>query len=96
MDLSIENYLLGNPFCVLSIGLSELRVEVGLNRTENQTNSPKNSQKYIESILINVSGRLLMFQRDKSGPLFPSKNIKKLKNVCNIMNNHFSVQFFLK
>ncbi len=77
IEFSIENYLSGNPFSVLSISLSELRVEVGLNKED------VNSQKYIESILLNVSGRLLMFQRDKNSPLLAAKNIKKIKTVIN-------------
>ena len=82
IEFSIENYLSGNPFSVLSISLSELRVEVGLNKSDavSYINS-NNYQKYIESILLNVSGRLLMFQRDKNSPLLIVKNMKKIKSV---------------
>ena len=82
IEFSIENYLSGNPFSVLSIGLSELRVEVGLNKSDavSYINS-NNYQKNIESILLNVSGRLLMFQRDKNSPLLVVKNMKKIKSV---------------
>ena len=69
----------------MSIDLSELRVEVGLNKNESQAKlsqySKSTEQKFVESILINVSGRLLMFQRDKNGPLFPAKNTDKFQSV---------------
>ena len=82
IEFSIEIYLSGNPFSVLSIGLSELRVEVGLNKSDAVSYINSNSyQKYIESILLNVSGRLLMFQRDKNSPLLLVKNMKKIKSV---------------
>lgn len=80
-EFSIENYLSGNPFSVISIALSELRVEVGLNKTDtNYLINSQNSCLNIESILLNVSGRLLMFQRDKNSSSIPAKSVKKIKS----------------
>ncbi len=87
IEFSIENYVSGNPFSVLSIALSDLRVEASLNKTDTYSSSwglqqqQQQQNAFMESILINVSGRLLVLQRDKNGPTIPAKNIKKIKTV---------------
>lgn len=49
-----------HPACVVSLALTPLRTESGRNHA--QYNSPQ-----MESIVMNVSGRLLMVQRENGG-----------------------------
>lgn len=49
-----------HPACVVSLALTPLRTETG------RTYAQQNSQQ-MESIVMNVSGRLLMVQRENSG-----------------------------
>ncbi len=78
IELQIENYIMGNPYLVVSIALCPLTCGIINQNSLMRTNieSPSNTLK---SILVNVSGKLLMFQPEANSLLPIPEDPKKEK-----------------
>ncbi|XP_041356612.1 guanine nucleotide exchange factor subunit RIC1-like isoform X2 [Gigantopelta aegis] len=72
-DVSLNNYI-PHPLCVAGLTLTSLTSESGSRQ--------QHTWREAESMLLNVSGKLLMFQRDRSGPQIKDGNHKRPLPFC--------------
>ena len=78
IEIPIENYILNNPYLVISVGLCPLYIghfDDVLKKNIESYSTP------IKSILLNVSGNLLMFQPDIESLVSIPEDLKKTKPV---------------
>ncbi|XP_077981374.1 guanine nucleotide exchange factor subunit RIC1-like [Glandiceps talaboti] len=68
-DLSLANFV-PHPTSLISLTLTSLRSETASSKTPSQS-------REAESLIVNVSGRLLMLQRDRTKPLHKETEKKK-------------------
>lgn len=78
IEIPIESYLQGNPYLVTSISLSPLFVGID---NEIIRKNIESATTNLKSVLINVSGKLLMIQPDADGLLSIPEDLKKSKPV---------------
>ena len=81
IEIPIENYILNNPYLVVSVGLCPLYIghfDDILKKNIESFSTP------IKSILVNVSGNLLMFQPDIESLASIPEDLKKTKPVSHI------------
>lgn len=78
MEIPIDIYLQGNPYLITSISLSPLFVGIDNELIRKNIESPNTNLK---SILINISGKLLMLQPDADSLLNIPEDLKKAKPV---------------
>ncbi|KAL3868474.1 hypothetical protein ACJMK2_041275 [Sinanodonta woodiana] len=70
-EVALNNYI-PHPVCVTGVALTSLR-------TESVSTKSQQTTKEAESLLLNVAGKLLMFQRDRSGPKIKDKGEQKFR-----------------
>lgn len=70
MTLAVNNIVSAFKFLVILTAMMQLETSYYINSISGQSNKDSGVNKYDipESILMNVAGHLLMFQRDWSGP----------------------------
>ena len=64
-EVSVSSFI-PHPLCVAGVFLTSLTSESG--------SKVQHTSREAESLLLNVSGKLLMFQRDRSGPQIRQNN----------------------
>lgn len=77
IELHIESYIQGNPYLVVSCALCPLIC--GINQNDLIRSNIESSTSTLKSILVNVSGKLLMFQPEASSLLSIPEDVKKSK-----------------
>ena len=82
IELQIDSYVQGNPYLIVSIALCPLTCGIKQNDLV-QTNIETNSSK-LKSILVNVSGKLLMFQPEADSLLSIPDDLKKTKQFSSM------------
>ena len=82
--MPIDSYLQGNPYLVTSISLSPLFVGID---NELIRKNIESSTTTLKSILLNISGKLLMLQPDADSLLSIPEDLKKAKPVIFAMQN---------
>ncbi|KAL5016054.1 hypothetical protein ScPMuIL_005643 [Solemya velum] len=70
-EVSLNTYI-PHPICVTAVALTSLRTEIACVQKYH-------TSREAESLLLNVSGKLLMFQRDKSGPQIKDPEVDQPK-----------------
>ncbi|XP_033737683.1 RAB6A-GEF complex partner protein 1-like [Pecten maximus] len=70
-EVSLNNYV-PHPVCVTGLALTSLKTEYGTRSNHNN--------KEAESLLLSVAGKLLMFQRDVSGPQVKDQKSNQTKH----------------
>lgn len=72
-EVSVSSFI-PHPLCVAGVFLTSLTSESG--------SKVQHTSREAESLLLNVSGKLLMFQRDRSGPQIRDTNDdRKIRSV---------------
>ena len=84
VEIQIDDYIQGNPYLVVAIGLCSLTV--GLDASEFIKSNVESSSSPLKSVLVNVSGKLLMFQPEPESLLTIPEDPNKSKPV-NITNS---------
>ena len=79
VEIRIDDYIQGNPYLVVAIGLCSLTV--GLTASEFIKSNVESSSSPLKSVLVNVSGKLLMFQPEPESLLEIPEDLKKSKPV---------------
>ncbi len=82
IELQITNYIHGNPYLVVSVALCPLTC--GINQNDLIRSNIESSSSTLKSILINVSGKLLMFQPEAKSVLSIPKDLKKSKSYTSL------------
>lgn len=77
IELQIENYIQGNPYLVISVALCPLTC--GINQSDFIRSNIESNSSTLKSILVNVSGNLLMFQPEANSLMSIPEDLKKTK-----------------
>ena len=81
LEINIRNYVQGNPYLVVAVGLCSLLVGNNNEFIRKNIESPTTTLK---SVLVNVSGNLLMFQPDEESLFSIPENLSQAKPVSKI------------